>query len=194
MKTKTKALLAVLLCAVLTTAGLIPAFAWEWPAVEPTWQEYIESVTPVGDEPYAKMKLTPTQYKFAEWAVPMAYDVAMKDGTTQRVEVFVGNRHYAEGAFAGYLFDVDVGEETLTLYAEIIFYRDDVQCAFEIGQYVTAQAVDDDGIPFNVYYGVPITHESCKTEIEQSSPIVTVLYRFYRIFEKLRRFFLELGL
>ncbi len=51
MKTKTKKLLSLFLCAILTFGMVLPAFADERPAVEPTWQNTIETVTPVGDGP-----------------------------------------------------------------------------------------------------------------------------------------------
>ena len=194
MKTKGNPLLSFLLCAVLLCGALFPAHAADRPAAEPTWQTYIESVAPKGNAPYAKLKLTPKQYVFTDWRVPTEYDVTMKDGAVRRVTVNAEDPHsreYAEGAFAGYRFSVDAGDETLTFYAVIRFDRDTEQCAFEIGQWVPDSSQGTESPSGVVYIAAPISSEPCKTEIDPGGIPVRVLYLFTLFFEKIQRFFLK---
>ena len=58
MKRTNRKLLTLLLCVIMAFGAVLPVFADELPEVEPTRQSAIESVTPVGDEPNVKLKLS----------------------------------------------------------------------------------------------------------------------------------------
>ena len=114
----------------------IPVFADDQPAPDPTWQNYIESVTPVGGEPYLKLELTPTGYIFTDYYIPMKYDITFKDGTVQTAQVQrkVYYDLYYDGYYIGHCFDVDAGDETLTLFVCIDFDNETGTGLFETGQ------------------------------------------------------------
>lgn len=192
MKTNVKKLLAIFLCAVMAFGAVLPAFAADAPEIKPTWQDTVESVTPVGKEPYAGLKLTPKQYVFTDWDVPTEYDITMKDGSVRRVTVDVNDpysRDYVEGMFAGYRFSVDAGDGTLTFYAAVRFDRDTKQCAFEIGQWVPEPMLETEGPYGIVCTAAPISSEPCEFEIDEGSFIVRILYRLYTVWQKVENWF-----
>ena len=193
MKTTTKKLLSMLLCAIMAFGAVIPAFAAEQPEAEPTWQNTIESVTPVGDEPYVTLELTPKGYIFTDYSIPREYDVAFKDGTSERVRIprkEVMDLFY-DGSYIGHFFDVDAGGETITLYACIVFNEETKQSVFEIGQVLIAP-VEYEGEIYDGYYYFLISNESCRTEIDDSSIIARILYPIFSVFDRILRFFSEI--
>ena len=190
-----KKTISVFLAVVMLLAGaVIPVSADDQPISEPTWQNYIESVTPVGDEPYLKLELTPTGYIFTDYYVPMEYDITFKDGTTERVKIprKVYYDIYFDGYYIGHCFDVDAGGETLTLFVCIDFDRDDETAVFEIGQMVTYH-VEYEGEIYDYYYFHEISVEPCRTEKDDSSLIARILYPVYSVFEKIIWFFEDIG-
>ena len=193
MKTTTKKLPAVLLCVILTFGAAILAFAAEQPEVESTWQNTIESVTPVGDEPYVTLELTPTGYIFTDYAIPREYDVAFQDGTTERVRIPRKQKIdlFYDGNHVGDFFDVESGDETITLYACIIFNAETKQSRFELGQALIVPE-EYEGDEYEVYYYFLISGESCRTEIDDSSMIARVLYPIFSMFNRILRFFSEI--
>ena len=194
MKRAVKALTASLLCFVLLSGALIPAGAWEWPEVTAVWQDYIETVTPVGDAPYVKMQLTYTGYVFTDWSVPAAYDIVMKDGSTQRCTIADKPDLFADGYVIGYFFDADAGDRTITLCAMIEpASRNAETCVFEVGEYITTPAQGDDG-PLEVYSFAPITTEPCDTEVDGGNVPTRIVFWFYNAWQTIRRFVTELYL
>lgn len=190
MKTTTKKLLSVLLCIIMAFGAAIPVFAEEQPKAEPTWQDTIESVTPVGDEPYVTLELTPTGYIFTDYAIPREYDVAFNDGTTERFRIPRKQKIdlFSDGYYIGELFDVEAGGETVTLYVCISFDEKTKQSEFEIGQLVTV-TVEHEGITYYYTHTYGISVESCRTEIDDSSFLARILYSVYSMFNRILRFF-----
>ena len=190
MKKTISGLLAVIM---LFACAAIPASADNQPSPEPTWQNYIESVTPVGDEPYLKLELTPAGYIFTDYYIPMEYDIAFKDGTTQTVKVprKVYYDIYFDGYYIGHSFDVGAGNETLTLYVCIEFDSDTKTAVFETGQIITVPT-EYEGEIYDYYYYYKISGVPCRAEIDDSSFIARILYPFYAFFEKIVFFFQDL--
>ena len=186
-----KKTMAVSLAVILLFLGAaIPVCAEGSPSSEPTWQNYIASVTPVGDEPYLKLELTPTGYIFTDYYIPMQYDITFKDGTTQRVQIQrkVYYDLYYDGYYIGHIFDVDAGDETLTLFACIDFDRENGTGLFETGQIVTVPE-EYEGELYDYYYFHEISVEPCRTEMDDSSFLARILYPVYSVFEKIIAFF-----
>ena len=189
-----KKTISVLLAIIMLFAGaVIPVSADDQPSPEPTWQDYIESVTPVSDEPYLKLELTPTGYIFTDCYIPMKYDITFKDGRTERVQIprKVYYDLFFDGYYIGHLFDVDAGDETLTLYACIYFDRDNGTCFFELGQMITVPE-EYEGETYDYYYFYKISAEQCRAEIDDSSFIARILYPVYAFFENIVLFFEDL--
>ena len=125
-------LTAILLILTLFAAVMIPAFAAEQTMPEPTWQNVIESITPIG-EPWVTLDLMPNGYIFTDYSIPREYDVVLKVGTTQRVRIprrEVQELFY-DGNYIGHFFDVETESETITLYALIFFDEENKQSIFE---------------------------------------------------------------
>ena len=163
MKTKTKKLLSLFLCAILTFGMVLPAFADERPAVEPTWQNTIETVTPVGDEPFVKLQLTPEGYQITECRLPQQYTVAFKDGTSKTVSISGEPDHFIPLYVYENYFDVETPDGVITLYAAVNFYADSKEARFSVGQYVLDGALGEDGRPVagSGVYEFPILEEKC---------------------------------
>ncbi len=190
MKKTLSLILAVILLFACTT---VPVSADDLTAPDPTWQNYIESVTPVGDEPYVKLELTPAGYIFTDYYIPMEYDIAFKDGTTERVRVprKVYYDLYFDGYYIGHCFDVEAGDETLTLFACIDFYEQTGPAEFELGQIINVpEEYEGETYYYSYYYDISV--EPCRTEIDDSSFIARMLYPVYSFFEKIIEFFMEI--
>ena len=190
-KTPAVRLTAVFLVLLLFVSLLIPAFAAEQ-MPDPTWQNVIESVTPVG-EPWVTLDLMPNGYIFTDYSIPRDYDVTLKDGTTQRVRIPWEETMdlFADGAYIGHFFDVETADETITLYALIYFDEENKQGFFELGQVVTAP-VEYEGEVYYKYYYYRISVEPCRTEIDDSSVLARLLYPIYAAFQKIIWYFEEL--
>ena len=175
---------------ILFACAATPASADNQPSPEPTWQNYIDSVTPVGDEPYLKLELTPTGYIFTNYYIPMKYDVTFKDGTFERVQVprKVYYDIFYDGYYIGHYFDVDASDETLTLFVCIDFDPDSGTAEFETGQVVTVPT-EYEGEIYDYYYFYEISTEPCRVEIDDSSFIARLLSPVYSVFEKIILFF-----
>ena len=183
---------AVLLVLTLFAGMMVPALAAEQTMPEPTWQNVIESVTPIG-EPWVTLDLMPNGYIFTDYSIPQEYDVVLKDGTTQRVRIprrEVQELFY-DGNYIGHFFDVETESETITLYALIFFDEENKQSIFEIGQVVTAP-VEYEGEQYDRNYYYRISVEPCRTEIDDSSFLARMLYPIYAAFQKIIWYFEEL--
>ena len=191
MKTKTKKLLSLFLCAILTFGMVLPAFADERPAVEPTWQNTIETVTPVGDEPFVKLQLTPEGYQITECRLPQQYTVAFKDGTSKTVSISGEPDHFIPLYVYENYFDVETPDGVITLYAAVNFYADSKEARFSVGQYVLDGALGEDGRPVagSGVYEFPILEEKCESEIDEGNFIVRILYRLYTLWQKIENWF-----
>ena len=193
MKTKTKKLLSLFLCAILTFGMVLPAFADERPAVEPTWQNTIETVTPVGDEPFVKLELTPEGYKIAECSLPQQYTVAFKDGTSKTVSISGEPDHFIPLYVYENYFDVETPDGVITLYAAVNFYADIKEARFSVGPYVLDGTLGEDGQPVagSGVYEFPIMEEKCESEIDEGNFIVRILYRLYTLWLKIKNWFVR---
>ncbi len=191
MKTKTKKLLSLFLCAILTFGMVLPAFADERPAVEPTWQNTIETVTPVGDEPTVKLQLTPEGYQITECRLPQQYTVAFKDGTSKTVSISGEPDHFIPLYVYENYFDVETPDGVITLYAAVNFYADIKEARFSVGQYVLDGTLGEDGQPVagSGVYEFPILEEKCESEIDEGNFIVRILYRLYTLWQKIENWF-----
>ena len=192
MQQTTQKLLSLLLCAVMAFGAVLPAFAAEKTGVEPTWQETIASVTPVGDGPAVKIKLTPEGYKIAECHLPQKYTVAFKDGTSTTVSISDEPDHFAPGVIYENFFDVDTPDGTITLYARVRFPNvGTAETNFSVGQYVLQGSLGEDGVPVagSVAYEFPIFEEKCESEIDESNFIVRILYSLYKVCLKIQHWF-----
>lgn len=191
-KTIFTGLTSVLLVLALCVGLMLPAFAAEQTMPEPTWQNVIESITPIG-EPWVTLDLMPNGYIFTNYSIPREYDVALKDGTTQRVRIPRREVQdlFKDGMYVGHFFDVETGSETITLYALIFFDEENKQSIFEIGQVVTAPVEYEGEVYYRNYY-YRISVEPCRTEIDDSSFLARVLYPIYAAFQKVIRYYEDL--
>ena len=192
MKTRTEKILSVLLCAVMAFGAVLPVFASAQTGVLPTWQNTVETVTPVGDGPYVKIKLTPEGYKIDECRLPQQYDVVFKDGATTSVRISDEPSHFAPMAVYENFFDVETPEGTITLYARVTLSSGDAkETAFSVGQYILQGSLGDDGVPVagSSVYEFPIFEETCESEIDEGNLIVRILYFFYSGFLKIQKWF-----
>ena len=188
MKTKTKKLLSILLCVIMAFGAAIPAFAAAQPKVEPTWQNTIESVTPVGDGPYAKIKLTAEGYKIEECRLPQQYDVIFKDGTSTSVQIASEPSHFAPLVVYENFFDVETPEGTITLYAGVnVTQHDAKEAYFSVGQYVLDGSLGDDGEPVagSMVYEFPILTETFEAEVDEGNLFTRILHFFYSLYQKI---------
>ena len=192
-KTFAAKLTAVLLAFVLLAGMTMPAFAAEQAMPEPTWQNVIESITPIG-EPWVTLDLMPNGYIFTDYSIPRDYDVALKDGTTQRVRIPRREVQdlFSDGRHIGHYFDVETANETITLYA-VIYLNDEnrQQGVFEVGQVVFVP-VEYEGKTYDKPYYYLIFSEPCRTEIDDSSFLARLLYPIYAAFQKVIRYFEDL--
>lgn len=189
MKITTKKLLSLFLCAMLAFGAVLPAFAAEQSQVGPTWQNTLESVTPVGEGPYVKIRLTPGGYKIEECRLPQRYDVVFKDGTSACAQISTEPSHFAPFVIYENFFDVETPEGTVTLYARVMFPGVGVkETEFSVGQYVLDGSLGDDGVPVagSRVYEFPIFEEPCESEVDEGSFIVRTLYYLYSVFLKIQ--------
>lgn len=194
MKTKTlKTILSFLLCAVMAFGVVLPAFAAGQTEVKPTWQDTIASVTPVGDEPFVKLELTPEGYKIAECSLPQQYTVAFKDGTSKTVSISGEPDHFIPLYVYENYFEVETPDGVITLYAAVNFYADIKEAHFSVGQYVLDGTLGDDGQPVagSGVYEFPIMEEKCESEIDEGNFIVRILYRLYTLWLKIENWFVR---
>ena len=195
MKHRTIKCLAVLLCAVMALGMLLPVFAADRDAPGPTWQDTIESVTPVGDEPFVKIKLTAEGYQITECRLPQQYDVLFTDGTAQSLYITGEPSHFAPLQVYENFMDVETPGGTVTLYAKVMFRGlDTTETVFSVGQYVLQGSLREDGTPAagSVVYEYPILEEPCRTEVTKGSIFTRALHFFYGLYRKAESWFLRL--
>lgn len=190
MKTKLRKLLSLLLCAVLLTGAAFPAFAVGQSEVRPTWQTTIASVTPVGDGPAVKIKLSYDGYRITACSLPPQYEITFKDGTKTTARIPDTPSHFAPGAIYENFFDVETPEGRITLYAAVAFTGPDTaETVFSVGQYILDGTLGDDGLPAagSRVYEFTIAEEPCEPEIEKANLFVRFVYFFYSIYAKAER-------
>ena len=190
MKTTSKKLLSILLCATMGFGAVIPAFTAAQPEVEPTWQNTIESVTPVDDEPYVKIKLSAEGYKIEECKLPQQYDVVFKDGTSVSAQITAEPSHFAPLEIYENYFDVETPEGTVTLYTGVTISKTNAKEAyFSVGQYVLDGSSDEDGIPVagSSVYEFPILTETFEADVDEGNLFTRILHFFYSIYQKIER-------
>ena len=190
MKTTNKKMISLLLCAILAFGAVIPAFTAAQPEAEPTWQNTIESVTPVGDGPYVKVKLSAEGYKIEECRLPQQYDIVFNNGTTAGAQITAEPSHFAPLEIYENFFDVETPEGTVTLYAGITISQTDAKTAyFSVGQYILQGSVGEDGIPVagSTVYEFPIFIEEFDAEVDEGSFFTRILHFFYSVYQKIER-------
>ncbi len=188
MKTTQGKLLSLLLCAVMAFGAAIPAFAAGQAEVVPTWQNTIASVTPVGDGPQVKIKLTAEGYKITECRLPQRYDVVFKNGSSAVGQISTEPSHFAPLQVYENFFDVETPDGTITLYAKVMFPGVGAkELNFSVGQYILDGSLGDDGLPVagSRVYEFPIIEEPCEPEIDEGSFITRILYFFYSAYLKI---------
>ena len=190
MKTNAKKLLSVLLCAVFAFGAALPVLAAvQTRTVEPTWQNTIESVTPVGDAPYVKIRLSAEGYKIEECRLPQRYDVVFKDGTSVSAQISAEPSHFAPLVVYENYFDVETPEGPITLYAKVMFSGTGTkELVFSVGQYLLDGSLGDDGVPIagSMVYEFPILEEPCEPEVDEGGLFTRILYFFYSAYQKVR--------
>lgn len=190
MRSGFRRLFSVLLCFVLLTGAVSPAFAADLPEVEPTWQNTIKSVTPVGDGPDVKIKLTYEGYKITECRLPSQYDIVFKDGAKTSARISEEPSHFAPGNIYENFFDVETPDGTVTLFSRVIFAGSDVtEMYFSVGQYILQGALGDDGVPVagSSVYEFPIFEEACEPEVDDANFFVRIVHFFYSLYLKAER-------
>ncbi len=190
---KTKKLLSLLLCGVLPLFVFLPAFAAGQPKPEPTWQNTIESVTPVGDKPFVKLKLSAEGYKITECRLPKQYDVVFKDGTSTSVQITDEPSHFVPLQTCETYFDVETPDGTVTLYAAVTFNSETKEAYFSVGQYMLDGTLGEDGLPVagSGVYEFQITGDKCESEFDDANFFVRILYFFYKIYLKVQSWFVR---
>lgn len=192
MKRTNRKLLTLLLCVIMAFGAVLPVFADELPEVEPTRQSAIESVTPVGDEPNVKLKLSAEGYKIEECTIPMRYDIVFKDGTSTSVQLSGEPSHFIPLYAYEYYFDVETPDGVISMYAGVKFYSDVKEAYFSVGELVFEQgSLGKDGVPVlgSSWYEVPIEEEKCDAQIDESNIIVRIMYFFYSVYLKVQKWF-----
>ena len=189
---KNTKLLSVLLCVLLLFNAALPALAADRQEVEPTWQDTIESVTPVGDEPYVKLKLTPEGYKITECRLPQRYDIVFKDGTSASVQIGEDPSHFVPLILYENYVDVETPEGTIMLYARVSVSQTDPKAAyFSVGQYILQGTVGEDGLPAagSEVYMFAISGESFEAEVDEGNIITRILHLCYSAWQKIESWF-----
>ena len=188
MKGNYKKLISLLLCSIMAFGAVLPAFAAGRTEVKPTWQDTIDSVTPVGDEPFVKLELTAEGYKITECRLPQQYDIVFKDGTKKRARIADEPSHFAPLEVYENYFDVETPEGTVTLYAKVMLPGFGAKEAyFSVGQYMLDGSLGDDGIPVagSMVYEFPIIEEPCEAEIDEGGFITKILFFLYSLYHKI---------
>ena len=188
MKTTAKRLFAALLCTLMAFCAVTPAFAVGQAAVEPTWQNTIASVTPVGDAPFVKLKLTSEGYKITECRLPRQYDIVFKNGTSVSANIPGEPSHFVPLEVYENYFDVQTPEGTVTLYARVRFASSGSKdMIFSVGQYILQGSLGDDGLPAagSVAYAFPILEGPCGAEVDEGNVITRIAYFFYSFFRRI---------
>ena len=191
MKKTNKKLISLLLCLIMAFSAAMPVLAAGQFKAEPTWQNTIESVTPVGDEPYVKVKLSAGGYKIEECRLPQKYTIEFKGGTSKTVSIPGEPDHVIPLYVYENYFDVETPDGVITLYAAVNFYADIKEARFSVGQYVLDGALGEDGQPVagSGVYEFPIIEEKCESEIDEGNFIVRILYRLYTLWLKIENWF-----
>lgn len=194
MKTKLQKLISLLLCAVLLSGAALPVFAAGQNEIEPTWQNTIASVTPVGDGPEVKSMLWYDGYKITQCKLPPQYEIVFKDGTKTTARIPDTPSHFAPGMVYENFFDVETPEGTLTLYAAVMFAGvDTTETVFSVGQYILDGSLGDDGLPVagSRVCEFPIFEESCEPEVDKGNLFVRFVHFFYSLYLKAERWFVS---
>ncbi len=192
MKKTNKKLISLLLCLIMAFSAAMPVLAVGQFKAEPTWQNTVESVTPVGDEPNVKLKLSAEGYKIEECTIPMRYDIVFKDGTSTSVQLSGEPSHFIPLYAYEYYFDVETPDGVIGMYAGVKFYSDVKEAYFSVGELVFEQgSLGKDGVPVlgSSWYEVPIEEEKCDAQIDESNIIVRILYFFYSVYLKVQKWF-----
>ena len=194
---KTKKLLSLLLCGVLLLCSVFPVFARTeivWEEAVPTWQNYIETITPVGETPYMKLKMTPKGYVFTDCYIPLQYDVAFKDGTTETFRIssqpdvyYDADVGYGDVSYYNY-FTVGTDDEELYMVVGLDYDESKKQGLFFIEQIVEVD-ITVNGTPATGWTSGPILTEICETETDDGNYLTRLLYAFYSLFWETRIFF-----
>ena len=194
-KTHMLRLTAVLLILLFLAGTAVPVCAAEEPAAGPIWEDVvIESVEPIGDEPFLTLDLMPNGYIITDYSIPMEYVVTFKDGstTTVRLQREVYYDIFRDGERIGHYFDVSAGDETIILYAYIKFDEKTKQSVFDIGQVVFAFE-EYEGETYIVDYDYfLISRGPCRTEIDDSSFLARLLYPVYSAFQRILQLYYSL--
>jgi len=191
MKKTSKKLISLLLCLIMAFGAAMPAFAEEQLEAKATWLNVIESVTPVGDEPFVRLELTPEGYKITECRLPQKYTVVFKNGTSTTVSIPGEPDHFIPLYEYENYFDVETPDGVITLYASVVFYAETKEARFYVGQYVLDGTLGEDGSPTagSEVYEFSIFEEKCESEIDEGNFIVRILYRFYTLWQKIENWF-----
>ena len=193
MSDKYKKTLAALLVAVLTVTALFPlrASAASLPCQE--WEGDFETIDPVGDAPWAKVRLTPSGAEFTEWYLPERYEVVFKDGSRRIVSAENCEERAVEGVegrepMVGFSFDAEINGETFTFFAEMWYYERAQQCTFEVGHEGTA--VYEDGQMKSFRHCV--SRDVCDTAVDKGNVFNYLAHKMYYLFWEIIYFFMNL--
>ena len=190
MKTTNKKLISLLLCAVVALGMLVTAFADDMPDGENVQYHSIQSVAPVDDAPYAKVRLTATGYEFTDWHVPTDYKLTLVDGSSLTVSAkVIGNIGAWEPDIKTYPLIVgsdlkaENNGEVYYLYATLNYQEDLGFCQFRVGELAMTE-LDETGSVFFVPVSTLLI-ERCETEVDKGSVFTRIAYWFYGILSKI---------
>ena len=193
MKKRRKALFSALLAAVLTVCALFPlrSFAANLPCE--AWEGNFEAIIPLGEAPWAKVRLTPKGTEFTEWYIPEYYEVVFKDGSSIIVSSENRKERSVDGVegrdpMVGFAFDAQINGETFTFITKIQYYERAQQCVFEAGH--EGAAIDENGQTraFTHYVG----GGECDTTVDKGNAFNYIAHKMDRLFWDIRSFFVDL--
>ena len=189
MKQKKHQWFPALLAAVLAIAALFPlrAFADDLPCLPcEAWEGDFAAIAPIGDAPWAKVRLTPTGAEITERYFPAQYEVVFKDGSSETVSA----ENCEETTVGGYApmiritFDAEINGETFTFFAEIMYHESEQNCSFRAGHEGTAadEAGQMKAFRHYVYTG------PCDTTVEKGDAFRYAAHRISYLLWEIRNY------
>ena len=187
MKTRSKKYISFLLIAVLAVTALLPlrSFAADLPCEE--WEGNFEAINPIGDVPWAKVRLTANGAEFTDWYLPTEYEVVCKDGSRWIVSAETWEKKIIDGYNPRICcdFEAEINGESITFFAGLMFMESAQSCRFDVGH--TGTATDKNGRTMNFEHSVYVGE--CNTEIDQGDVFNYIAHKINYFLWNIKNYF-----
>ena len=187
MKTRSKKYISFLLIAVLAVTALLPlrSFAADLPCEE--WEGNFEAINPIGDVPWAKVRLTANGAEFTDWYLPTEYEVVCKDGSRWIVSAETWEKKIIDGYNPRICcdFEAEINGESITFFAGLMFMESAQSCRFDVGH--TGMATAEDGRTMNFEHSVYVGE--CNTEIDKGGVFNFIAHKINYFFWNIKNYF-----